>query len=206
MGRHRRRGQGRCLLVLASTPIRPGGRGVWTGSCRWVSHPRSEAVQKITQALAGPAAFLHKAEPLPPRVAILYSRQSLLLYAADDPRATWTGDRVMLSLIGCHRALCERQIPVDFINEDAVKRGEAARYAVLYLPHCYALDDATVASLQALRGRRRHNLGRWPDRLERRLRQREARNARRPEGRVRPEGGRYRGHSRHISLDPARFL
>jgi beta-galactosidase len=109
---------------------------------------RSDAVQKIAQALAGPAAFLHAAEPLPPRVAILYSRQSLLLYSADDPRATWVGDRVISSLIGCHRALCERQVPVNFINEDDVKRGEASRYAVLYLPHCYALDDAAVASLK----------------------------------------------------------
>jgi beta-galactosidase len=112
------------------------------------STPRSDAAHKIAQALAGPAAFLHAAEPLPPRVAILYSRQSLLLYAADDPRATWTGDRVMCSLLGCHRALCERQVPVNFINEDDVKRGAASRYAVLYLPHCYALDDATVAALR----------------------------------------------------------
>ncbi|MGO8749662.1 MAG: beta-galactosidase [Thermoguttaceae bacterium] len=112
------------------------------------STPRSEAVHKIAQALAGPAAFLHAAEPLPPRVAILYSRQSLLLYAADDPHAQATGDRVMLSLLGCHRALCERQVPADFINEDGVKRGAAARYAVLYLPHCYAMDDATVAALR----------------------------------------------------------
>ena len=109
---------------------------------------RSEAVQKITQALAGPAAFLHQAEPLPPRAAILYSRQSLLLYSADDPRAGWVGDRVFCSLLGCHRALCERQIPVDFINEDGLKRGDAKRYPVLYLPHCYALDDATLACLK----------------------------------------------------------
>ena len=110
---------------------------------------RCDAVQKIAQALAGPAAFLDSAEPLPPRVAILYSRQSLLLYAADDPHTTWvTGDRVISSLLGCHRALCERQIPVDFINEDGLKHGDASRYPVLYLPHCYALDDATLAALR----------------------------------------------------------
>ncbi len=131
-------------------PRRFGREG---GECGLV-HPdgsstvRSEAAHKITQALAGPAAFLHAAEPLPPRVAILYSRQSLLLYAADDPHATWVGDRVIVSLLGCHRALCERQIPVNFINEDGLKRGDAARYAVLYLPHCYALDDATLAALR----------------------------------------------------------
>ena len=131
-------------------PRRFGREG---GECGLV-HPdgsstvRSKAAHKITQALAGPAAFLHKAEPLPPRVAILYSRQSLLLYAADDPHATWVGDRVIVSLLGCHRALCERQIPVNFINEDGLKRGDAARYAVLYLPHSYALDDATLAALR----------------------------------------------------------
>ena len=71
----------------------------------------------ITQALAGPAAFLHREEPLPPRVAILYSRQSLVLAAVGE-RSPREGDRVILSLLGCHRALCERQIPVEFINED----------------------------------------------------------------------------------------
>ena len=112
------------------------------------STPRAEAVSKITQALNGAAGFLHKAEPLPPRVAILYSRQSLLLYAADDPNAKATGDRVMLSLLGCHRALCERQIPVDFLNEDGLKRGAASRYGVLYLPHSYALDNEAVTALR----------------------------------------------------------
>jgi beta-galactosidase len=92
--------------------------------------PRSVAVERITRALAGPAAFLHRAEPLPPRVAILYNRQSLVLGAADE-RSPRDGDRVILSLLGCHRALCERQIPVDFINEDDLRRGAAARYAVL---------------------------------------------------------------------------
>ena len=81
-------------------------------------------------------------------MAILYSRQSLLLYAADDPNAKATGDRVMLSLLGCHRALCERQIPVDFLNEDGLKRGAASRYGVLYLPHSYALDNEAVTALR----------------------------------------------------------
>jgi beta-galactosidase len=108
---------------------------------------RSEAVSRITRALAGPAAFLHRAEPLPARVAILYDRQSLVLGAIDE-RSPKDGDRVILSLLGCHRALCERQIPVDFINEDDLRRGVAGRYAVLYLPHTYAMDDASVAAVR----------------------------------------------------------
>jgi hypothetical protein len=75
-------------------------------------------------------------------VAILYNRQSLVLGAIDG------GDNVMLSLLGCHRALCERQIPVDFINEDDLRRGAASRYAVVYLPYSYAMDGASVAAVR----------------------------------------------------------
>ena len=103
---------------------------------------RSEAVSKFTRTLAGPASFLHRAEPLPARVAILYNRQALVLAAIDS------GDRVMLSLLGCHRALCERQIPVDFVNEEDLKRGAADRYQALYLPYSYAMDDAIVTAVR----------------------------------------------------------
>jgi beta-galactosidase len=109
--------------------------------------PRSVAVEKITRALAGPAAFLHRAEPLPARVAILYNRQSLVLGAIEE-RSAPNGDRVILSMLGCHRALCERQIPVDFINEDDLRSGKAARYAVLYLPFSYVMDDTVVAAVR----------------------------------------------------------
>ena len=109
--------------------------------------PRSEAAARVTRALAGPAAFLHHAEPLPARVAILYDRQALVLGAIDE-RSPKDGDRVMLSLLGCHRALCERQIPVDFVNEDELRHGAADCYAVLYLPHVYAMDDATTAAVR----------------------------------------------------------
>ena len=109
--------------------------------------PRTEAVRSIVRALAGPAAMLHAAKPLPAPVAILYSRQSLVLGSIDE-RPTGSGDRIILSLLGCHRALCERQIPVDFVNEEGLKSGEAARYAVLYLPHTYAMDDAALAAIR----------------------------------------------------------
>jgi beta-galactosidase len=104
--------------------------------------PRSEAASRFAQALAGPAACLHHAEPLPARAAILYNRQALILGSIDS------GDRVMLSLLGCHRALCERQVPVDFINEAELCRGGARRYPILYLPYSYAMDDATVMAVR----------------------------------------------------------
>ena len=64
---------------------------------RLAHHPLGGSEQ-VRAALEGPAAFLHRAEPLPARVAIVYNRQSLVLGAIDS------GDRVMLSLLGCHRA------------------------------------------------------------------------------------------------------
>jgi beta-galactosidase len=109
--------------------------------------PRSEAIVRLTKALAGPAAFLHRAEPLPARVAILYSRPALM-FGAIDERYPRDGDRVMLSLLGCHRALCERQIPVQFINEDDLERGAAKRYEVLYLPLVYVMSDETVEAVR----------------------------------------------------------
>jgi beta-galactosidase len=109
--------------------------------------PRSEAVTRITRALTGPTAFLHGAEPLPARAAILYNRPALVLAALDE-RSPPGGDRVILSLLGCHRALCERQIPVDFLSEDDLRRGVASRYAVLYLPYSYALEDAAAAAVR----------------------------------------------------------
>lgn len=41
------------------------------------STARSEAVKRVTQALAGPAMLLHHAQPQPARVAILYNRPGL---------------------------------------------------------------------------------------------------------------------------------
>jgi beta-galactosidase len=103
---------------------------------------RSKAASRFARALTGPAAFVHRAEPLPACAAILYNRQALVLGSIDS------GDRVMLSLLGCHRALCERQIPVDFINEEELCRGVARRYPMLYLPYSYAMDDVTMAAVR----------------------------------------------------------
>ena len=54
---------------------------------------------------------------------------------------------------------------MDFLDEDGLKRDAAGRYSVLYLPHCYALDDAAVAGLRrGYVGERGDPLGRWTDR------------------------------------------
>jgi beta-galactosidase len=134
--------------------------------------PRTQAVQKITQALAGPAAFLHAAEPLPPRVAILYSRQSGDLLAVGLPS-------------GAVRAADSRRFPQR-------RRTETRRRCPLRRALSAALlrfGRSGGGRSEALRGRRRHALGGRIDRLERRLRHRPARDARRTDGRLRREGG-----------------
>ncbi|MBE2215397.1 MAG: beta-galactosidase [Opitutaceae bacterium] len=109
--------------------------------------PRSEAIAALARILANSGAFLHGAEPLPARVAILYDRQALVL-ASIDERVPADTDRVLHSLLGVHRALTERQIPVDFVTEDDLKNDRTSRYDVLYLPHVYAMDDATVSAVR----------------------------------------------------------
>ena len=117
------------------------------GQCGCLSNHEIRGRLRHYESVVRPGGNVHAAEPLPARVAILYSRQSLVLGAIDE-RSPKGGDLVILSLLGCHQALCERQIPVDFIDEDGLKSGGAARYAVLYLPHTYAVDDAVIAAIR----------------------------------------------------------
>lgn len=109
--------------------------------------PRSQAVEKISKILQSHSSILNMADPLPARVAILYNRQALVLASVDE-RSSQGSDRVILSLLGCHRALTERQIPVDFINEEDLKNGLADKYSLLYLPNTYAIDDDGIEALR----------------------------------------------------------
>ncbi len=52
------------------------------------------------------------------------------------------------SLEGTYAALYRAHVPVDFVHLDELKRGEAQRYQVLYLPYSYALDDDAGKALR----------------------------------------------------------
>ncbi len=140
-----------------------GARGI----VYWLWHPRTEGNEAGEWALAGPSGeptartratqsvasvlnrhqdFFQHAQPVPARAAILYDTDALLLYAVDGWRRPT--DEIMTSLMGCHKALHRAHVPVDFINTSELESGQAALYAVLYLPYCYALSSKSAAAIR----------------------------------------------------------
>jgi len=140
-----------------------GARGI----VYWLWHPRTEGNEAGEWALAGPSGeptartratqsvasvlnqhqdFFQHAQPVPARAAILYDTDALLLYAVDGWRRPT--DEIMTSLMGCYKALHRAHVPADFIDTSALESGQAARYAVLYLPYCYALSSKSAAAIR----------------------------------------------------------
>ncbi len=95
----------------------------------------------------GRMPFLAEAKPLPPKAAILYNRESLLLIEIDGRPQQRTNEAIR-SLMGCYEALHRSHLPVNFIDLDELKSGKAGGYSVLYLPYAYAIDDDAVLALK----------------------------------------------------------
>jgi len=91
---------------------------------------------------------IDSATPQPSKVAILYNRQTLLLNDLDGRGPNGSRKDALLALWGCHRALQASHIPADFLDIEELKSGDASRYDVLYLPHCYAMDKQVAASVR----------------------------------------------------------
>lgn len=104
------------------------------------------AVKEFARVLAALPA-IGRAVPQTSRVAILYSRPTLLLCDLEGQNVGHEKD-ALLSLWGSYRALLESRVPADFIDVDELKAGRASDYDVLYLPHCYALDAPTGAAVR----------------------------------------------------------
>ncbi len=107
---------------------------------------RLAAIKDFVRALAALPA-LGRAVPQRSKVAILYSRPTLLLCDLEGQTVGHQKDALM-SLWGCYQALLESHVPADFIDVDELKAGRAADYDVLYLPHCYAMDAQTGAAVR----------------------------------------------------------
>jgi beta-galactosidase len=108
---------------------------------------RVPAVKAIADTLAH-NAWLNQAHPQPAKVAILYNREAEVLISLDG-RQQHRQDEVEQSLRGCYLALHRRHIATDFVDLDQLKSGELEKYAVLYIPYSYALDDAAIAALKS---------------------------------------------------------
>lgn len=107
------------------------------------------AVAKVLEANPGLAAM----RPQQARVAILYDRHAAVI---NDLDGKWQSrghgaDRtedVQNALKGCYLALFRAHIPAQYVDIDQLKSGDVNRFAVLYVPTVYAMDDATIAALK----------------------------------------------------------
>jgi beta-galactosidase len=91
--------------------------------------------------------FLVEAAPQPPRTAILYNRETLLLLEIDGQTQQRTREAAW-SLIGCYKALRRKHVPAVFLELDELKSGMANEYEVIYAPYCYAIDNEAVSALR----------------------------------------------------------
>jgi len=107
---------------------------------------RLPAVKEVAEGLHR-NAFLATARPQPPKVAVLYNRESAIIHSLDD-RTQNRGDEVEESLMGCYLALHRAHIPMQFVDLEQLKKGLAKDVKVLYAPYSYALDDQAVTALR----------------------------------------------------------
>ncbi len=111
-----------------------------------VPSDRVAAAKKVLGAVKR-MPLLAEATPLPPKTAILYNRETLLLIKIDGQTQNRTKEAVW-SLIGCYEALRRKHVPVTFIDLQQLKSGEASRYDILFIPYSYAIDDHAVTALR----------------------------------------------------------
>ena len=166
VGRRGRRRQGDRLLALEPAHLgREGGEWALLGLDGRPTD-RLLAVKDFARATWPRCQSWQRAVPQRAKVAILYSRPTLLLGDMEGQNVGRQKDS-LLSLWGCYRALLESHVPADFIDVDELKAGRAADYDVLYLPHCYAMDAADRGRRPAVCRGGRNGLGRRTVGLER---------------------------------------
>ncbi|MEJ2010001.1 MAG: beta-galactosidase [Acidobacteriota bacterium] len=115
-------------------------------SLEGVPSNRPAAAKSVLDAI-GRMPFIAEATPQPPKTAILYNRETLVLLEIDGHTQQRTREAV-LSLMGCYEALRRKHVPVTFIDIDELVSGKASQYEVLYLPYSYAMDDRAAPALR----------------------------------------------------------
>jgi beta-galactosidase len=111
------------------------------------STPRTKAAQQVAAVLKNHRAFFAQAKPIAARTAILYNRDAMILYAVDGWRRPT--DEIMLSLMGCYKALHRANVSTDFLDSSQLEAGVPAQYKTLYLPYAYALSLKACESIRA---------------------------------------------------------
>lgn len=105
-------------------------------------HPsaRLRASAKASQILEDHADFFKEASPEPARCAILYNHATEILSYIQGAPGFRLKDAPIQASTALYQALCEHQIPVDFVDEEQIINGEIGRYEMLYVPYGYVLD------------------------------------------------------------------
>jgi beta-galactosidase len=124
---------------------------------------RLAAVKQVADDLKA-FPLLAAARPQEPRVAILYSRETAIINNLEGNRTQHRGDEWRQSLEGCYYALRRDHIPVQFIDLEQIKQGEAQRFDVLYAPCTVLLCHRRRGSggSSQIRGRWRNAVGGRP--------------------------------------------
>ena len=165
-------------IMTGRRPLNPTGgeitRWLWDavgngarGMVFWLWHPRTEGNEAGEWGLAGPNGeetertkaaravarvvakhekFFRTAKNEAARSAILYNRDAMLLYGVDGWRRPT--DEIMLSLMGCYKALSRARVAVDFLDTGSLEAGGAEGYKVLYLPYAFALSAKSAAAIR----------------------------------------------------------
>jgi beta-galactosidase GanA len=113
---------------------------------------RLPAVKAVADALDKNPSLASE-RPQQARVAILFDREAAVV---NDLDGKWQGrsgktnrsEDVQDALKGCYLALLRAHIPAEYVDLDQLKSGEVNKFAVLYVPVAYAMDDAAIASLK----------------------------------------------------------
>lgn len=113
------------------------------------STPWLEQFAEVGKALQSNSSFLLEAVPRRARVAVLYSPENqIFAWASTGSEMTATD-----SLLGVHKALYERSIPIDFIHPSEFSRGILDDYRVLYVPFPYCLSAEICHAIEKWVGR-----------------------------------------------------
>lgn len=123
--------------------------GEW-GIVSSTHHPsaRLRASAKASEILEQHKDFFAAAKPEPARCAILYNHATeILSYIQGAPGFRFKDSPIQAST-AVYQALCEHQIPTDFVDEEQIASGEVCRYDMLYLPYGYALDRRVQKGVQ----------------------------------------------------------
>ena len=114
---------------------------------------RLPAIKAVAEVLNKNTSIASQ-HPQQARVAILYDRDAAVVNDLDgkwQARRKGEGGRaedVQDALKGCYLALMRAHIPTQYVDIDQLKRGEVNKFAVLYTPVAYAMDEATIAALK----------------------------------------------------------